>query len=145
MSRAPLPVAELVELVELLVEAAQPIEASAPPVVDEQAESILAMVDPLPPWRGRLPPERRPLLLTQAELEALDDYSWTLPTGMWPGRRWRSDVNDTMRGRRGPPLWVLGYAVPGPTPDTCMVRWRPIQVRTTLADLERDLHVRPTT
>jgi hypothetical protein len=140
MTRTPMTVAELVDL---LVEAAQPepvLPIAASPA-DEQVERILSMVAPELYVRRPLP-HLRPLLLSRAELEALGDYSWTLPSGIWPGKRWRMDANDTMAGRRGPPRWMLCEAFAGPTDTRCVVRRRPITVRTTLADLEQAIAAR---
>jgi hypothetical protein len=46
--------------------------------------------------------------LTQAELDALPEYSHSVPTGVFPGKRWKRNERAYPRGRAGePPAWLL--------------------------------------
>ena len=46
-----------------------------------------------------------PIRMTKRALEALSEFSMTLPTGTTPGRRWRRRVGDEWwQGRYGKPI-----------------------------------------
>ncbi len=57
-------------------------------------------------------------LLTKAELDALPEYSWSIPTGVTPGKRWKRDENDG----RGSKAWMLGEYQPAGK-YKCRVVW----------------------
>lgn len=62
--------------------------------------------------------------LTQAEFNALLDYSASLPTGTTIGKQWkrRNDYYDESKG------WRLGEYVEHPNPDLVGIRWRDIEI-----------------
>ena len=66
-------------------------------------------------------------VLTRAELEALPDYSCTIPTGTTIGKKWR---------RREPyhigpgivNLWYTGEYVEDPDPEMVGIKWRKVVI-----------------
>lgn len=66
--------------------------------------------------------------LTQAELDALPEYSCTTPTWVFPGKRWKRNVHFGM-GNRQPPAWLQGEYLACPDDDArCTVRWSRVEV-----------------
>jgi len=62
--------------------------------------------------------------MTQAEFDALSDYSASLPTGTTVGKRWkrRNVYQDESKG------WRLGEYVEHDNPELVGIRWRNIQI-----------------
>lgn len=59
------------------------------------------------------------------QLEALLDYSMTLPTGTTVGKMWRRDCN-VFRKHLGPD-WIVGRYVPSSDPGYIGIEWlRPV-------------------
>lgn len=57
-------------------------------------------------------------VLTQVELDALPEYSFSLPTGTVPGKQWKRKVASD---------WWLGeYGKIDEATDTITIRWRKI-------------------
>lgn len=75
-------------------------------------------------WADTLPV----LALTQAEFDALPEYSCSLPTGTTPGKRWKREdgAHDfAFKSQGGRPRWVIGEYDPqddGSTP-TIKINW----------------------
>jgi len=59
--------------------------------------------------------------LTEAELEALPEYSTTVPTGTTIGKRWKRNLN--WRSDL-PPRWVVGEYVADPEPGYVQIHWK---------------------
>jgi hypothetical protein len=76
--------------------------------------------------------ELPPLQMTLRALEALLEYSCSLPTGTTPGKRWRNHYgsylpNFTSNG--GKPRWIIGEYDPNAKPEdkTIAINWyRPV-------------------
>lgn len=73
-------------------------------------------------WQNSL----EPVAMTQAEVDALLEYSTTLPTGKTLGKRWKRQLY--VGPKRG--VWVLGEYVEDPDPAYVGIRWREITVAT---------------
>lgn len=67
--------------------------------------------------------------LTQAELEALPEYSCSLPTGTTIGKRWKLDVHFRPGPPNAFPAWLLGEYTAHPDPGLVGITWRRIVVR----------------
>lgn len=76
-----------------------------------------------------LSPERTnaPICLSEKDFESLDDYSCSIPSGTYVGKRWK---------RRFPyvhdpdvvPVWTMGEYCECDTPGQIGINWRPIVV-----------------
>ncbi len=65
--------------------------------------------------------------LTQEEMDALSDYSCTIPTGTTIGKKWKR--REPYRDDQGPPFyWYTGEYVPHPDPELMGIKWRRIQI-----------------
>lgn len=72
--------------------------------------------------REVLPPAR--LELTREELDALLEYSHSLPTGTTIGKRWRRRVPAELFGVD----WFVGQFIPSELAGTVGIRWTPAEV-----------------
>jgi len=82
-------------------------------------------------WVNDLPIER----ITGQAFLALDEYSATLPTGVFEGKRWRrlDGAHDPVwRARGGKPRWVIGEYVDAHVqnrPNLITIKWtRPVVI-----------------
>jgi hypothetical protein len=73
----------------------------------------------------------QPIELTQAEFDALPEYSCSIPTTSSRvdnvGRRWKRDQNAFGRGP-DTPNWWMGEFIPDDRPDSLGIIWRPIVI-----------------
>lgn len=56
-------------------------------------------------------------LMTEEDLSALSEYSGTLPTGTFIGKRWK---------RKHGEGWLMGEFAPNPDPKTIDIIWREV-------------------
>lgn len=63
--------------------------------------------------------------MSTRELEELDEYSCSLPTGTTFGKRWRKNASF---GIEKPPVWWLGYYFDDNTPGMVAIGWRKIEL-----------------
>jgi hypothetical protein len=67
------------------------------------------------------------------QLESMNEYSNTLPTGTTPFKLWKCNVNNTWNRRQQglpptEPLWVVGQYHPIDDPDRVGIRWFDVQL-----------------
>ncbi len=69
------------------------------------------------------------VILTAAELQALDEYSLSMPTGTIVGKRWKRKLWKVRGGYRYEDGWLMGEYVAGPDgrPDYVGVVWREVR------------------
>jgi hypothetical protein len=60
-------------------------------------------------------------LLTQAQFEGLSEYSATVPTGVYPGKAWRANIEGVWHLR-----WYGEHADPAQRDKLCTNNWREI-------------------
>lgn len=63
-------------------------------------------------------------VMSRAAFADLGEYSCTIPTGAYVGKRWRRDNNAFVRGAE--PEWLLGEYVKDPDPKVVGIKWRRI-------------------
>lgn len=78
--------------------------------------------------------KRRRLLLRLFpwELESIDEYSCSLPTGTTIGKMWKRDMNEAERYHTGRPLpeeWVVAMYIPDDRPDSVGIVWFNVELR----------------
>ncbi len=61
--------------------------------------------------------------MTQSELDALSEYSCSLPTGTTIGKSWKRNVN-AYTGRADSPDWWMGYYTESDLPGQVGIEWR---------------------
>jgi len=71
---------------------------------------------------------RGEIVISREDLRKMLEYSCTLPTGTYLGKRWRRDIHEPKRnaGQLGlEPEWVIGEYIPDPKHDPEMIgiRW----------------------
>lgn len=69
------------------------------------------------PMKGNEPT----IFLTESELKGLPEYSWSLPTGVYIGKRWKALPGHPPDSGRN--IWVVGEYHALDDPDKAGVRW----------------------
>lgn len=67
------------------------------------------------------------IVISRSDLQALPEYSCTLPTGTTIGKRWRRDTHIVgiarPQDKPGPSEWVIGEYFDDGTPGMVAIRW----------------------
>jgi hypothetical protein len=76
-----------------------------------------------------MPMDEKIILLRPDQLEELPEYSYTIPSGVYPGKCWKREEMK-MRGFRWAPSgrWWLGWYGIHSDPKRCTINWRIIEV-----------------
>jgi len=67
------------------------------------------------------------LTLTRAELDALPEYSRSLPTGTTIGKRWKRNLADGHGGKLKP-YWIVGEYYDIDRDDRVGIRWYDVEI-----------------
>jgi hypothetical protein len=63
--------------------------------------------------------------LTKKELDDLPEYSLSIPTGVFLGKKWKRNVNV---GTKDGPLWVMGEYTEHPNPELCGIVFKTVVI-----------------
>jgi len=84
------------------------------------------------PARGTCIVDDKTAIMDREYFNELLDYSLTMPTGCFIGKRWRRDANIRVRygaqARIDGPRWLMGEYVKTDDPNMAATKWREIVV-----------------
>lgn len=67
-------------------------------------------------------------VMTQAALEAMVEYSCSIPTGTTIGKKWKCDRNFGRRSSTVGPDWMTGEYIDHQDPNKVGIKWRKVVI-----------------